>query len=252
MNDAALTRYSRHLLLNEWGIEAQNKLLAAKVLVIGMGGLGCPAAQLLAASGVGQLTVVDDDTVDASNLLRQHLHLGHLGMNKARSAQLSLGNINPLCAVTAIEQRLAGAAQCSAVSAHAVVLDCSDNAATRYALNRACVSNQVPLVSGAAIRFDGQFIVFDARRADSPCYHCVFPQPSTAQEHTSSEDRCATTGVFAPLTQHIGTLQAAAAIKLIAGVGLVKPGQLHLFNALDASSDTVNIPKNKACKVCGC
>jgi molybdopterin-synthase adenylyltransferase len=248
VDDAALTRYSRHLLLNEWGIEAQAKLNAAKVLIIGMGGLGCPAAHSLAAAGVGQLTLVDDDIVDATNLQRQHLHTSaRIGMAKVASARIALSDINPLCQVTAVQSRLIGLSLHQAVRAHDMVLDCSDNFATRHAVNRACVAAQTPLISGSAIRFDGQFMVFDLRLSHSPCYHCVFPENGEQDE----ADRCAVMGVFAPLTQQIGTLQAAAAIKLITGVGLVRLNQLQLFNALDGSTQAFAINQQATCPVCG-
>jgi molybdopterin-synthase adenylyltransferase len=247
MDNATLTRYSRHLLLNEWGIEAQVKLTQAKVLIIGMGGLGCPAAHTLAAAGVGQLTVVDDDVVDATNLQRQYLHTTtRIGMAKVLSAQIALNDINPLCSVIPLQQRLGGEALRRAVAAHDIVLDCSDNFATRHAINRACVHARKPLVSGAAIRFDGQLIVFDVRQASSPCYHCVFPESGPDDD----SDRCGVMGVFAPLTQQIGTLQAAAAIKLITSIGSVVLGQLQLFNALDSSTQLIQASHDAACSVC--
>jgi molybdopterin-synthase adenylyltransferase len=247
MDNAALTRYSRHLLLNEWGIDTQAKLTAAKVLIIGMGGLGCPAAHSLAAAGVGQLTIVDDDVVDATNLQRQHLHTSaRIGMAKVQSARIALSDINPLCTIVPVQQRLSSDALQIAVATHDIVLDCSDNFATRHAINRACVQARKPLVSGAAIRFDGQLIVFDVRQATSPCYQCVFPENGADDE----ADRCAVMGVFAPLTQQIGTLQAAAAIKLITGVGSVAVGQLQLSNALDGSVQRFAAIKSAHCAVC--
>ncbi len=247
MDNADLTRYSRHLLLGEWSAEAQDCLTAAKVLIIGMGGLGCPAAHTLAAAGVGQLTIVDDDVVDATNLQRQYLHtFERIGMAKVQSAQLALHAINPLCTVVPMQQRLMGDALLAAVTAHDIVLDCSDNFATRHAINRACVAARKPLVSGAAIRFDGQLMVFDARQAGSACYHCVFPENGADRD----ADRCGVMGVFAPLTQQIGTLQAAAAIKLITGVGTVALNQLQLFNALDGGVQFFTAKKIQACPVC--
>jgi molybdopterin-synthase adenylyltransferase len=248
VNDEALIRYSRHLLLNEWGIEAQERLSAAKVLIIGMGGLGCPAAHTLASAGLGQLTIVDDDVVDGTNLQRQQLHTkDRIGMAKVLSAQIALQEINPSCTVVAINQRLEGAALQEAVAAHDAVLDCSDNVATRYAINRACVAQKKPLVSGSAIRFDGQLIVFDTRQPTSPCYCCIFPEANASNE----TDRCAVMGVFAPLTQQIGTVQAAYAIQLMTGVGKVGVGRLQLFNALNGDAQTITVPKNMTCNVCG-
>jgi adenylyltransferase/sulfurtransferase len=247
MNDAALTRYSRHLLLNEWGIEAQDKLTAAKVLIIGMGGLGCPAANMLASAGVGQLTIVDDDVVDATNILRQTLHTTErIGMAKVLSAQIALKAINPNCTVVPLQTRLNDGNLIKAVVAHDIVLDCSDNFATRHAVNRACVVAKKPLVSGAAIRFDGQLMVFDARQAHSACYHCIFPETG----HDDAQDRCAVMGVFAPLTQQIGTLQAATAMKLITGVGRVVLNQLQMFNALNGSMQALTVSKDAHCAVC--
>jgi molybdopterin-synthase adenylyltransferase len=247
MDDEALTRYSRHILLNEWGVEAQARLSRARVLIIGVGGLGCPAAQLLAAAGVGQLTLVDDDTVDATNLQRQHLHnQTRIGMAKVLSAQAALLDINPLVHINPVQERLAGQALLDAVAAHDVVLDCSDNFATRHAVNRACVLAAKPLVSGAAIRFDGQFIVFNAADSSSACYHCLFPEHGEDDQ----SDRCAVMGVFAPLTMQVGTLQASAAIRWLAGVGQVKHSQLTIINALSGSEHTMSVPKDKVCSVC--
>jgi molybdopterin-synthase adenylyltransferase len=248
MDDQALIRYSRHLLLNEWGMEAQEKLALTDVLIIGMGGLGCPAAHTLASAGVGQLTIVDDDVVDGTNVQRQHLHThSRIGMAKVLSAKIALHEINPLCKVNALIQRLTGNALQEMVAAHDVVLDCSDNSATRYAVNRACVAQKKPLVSGSAIRFDGQLIVFDARQPTSPCYHCLFPEETSSND----ADRCAVMGVFAPLTQQIGTLQGAYAIQLIAGIGKVSAGRLQLFDALSGDVQTIKVSKDTACKVCG-
>ncbi len=249
MNDEALTRYSRHLLLNEWGVEAQDKLCAAKVLIIGMGGLGCPAAHALVAAGVGHLTIADGDVVDATNLQRQHLHSPErVGMSKVLSAQLALQTINPLCTINPIAQRLIGDALNQAVAAHDIVLDCSDNFATRHAVNRACVSARKPLLSGAAIRFDGQLIVFNAAdpTGKSACYQCLFPEAGLEDE----ADRCAVMGVFAPLTLQIGILQAAAAIKWLAAVGTVPVSSLTIINALNGTQHSIAVPKDPACAVC--
>ncbi len=248
MNDEALSRYSRHLLLNEWGIEAQSKLNAAKVLIIGAGGLGCPAAQTLAAAGVGFLTIADGDVVDATNLMRQTLHTtDRIGLNKALSAQAALHTVNPLCTVVPITNKLLGTALSEAICRHDVVLDCSDHFATRHAVNRACVAAKKPLFSAAAIRFDGQLIAFDSNSARSACYHCLFP------EHGSDDDsdRCGVMGVYAPLTQHMGVMQASAALRFMTGVGQVTLSQLRIFNALTDKQQYINIPKDPACMVCG-
>ncbi|OYW28809.1 MAG: molybdopterin biosynthesis protein MoeB, partial [Methyloversatilis sp. 12-65-5] len=212
MNDEQLLRYSRHILLDPIGIEGQDRLLASRALIVGAGGLGCPAALYMAAAGVGTLVIVDDDEVDLTNLQRQVLHRQQsVGRAKVESARETLHDINPGIEVIALKTRLAGDALREQVEAADVVLDCSDNFATRHAINRACVAARTPLVSGAAIRFDGQVSVFDSRSADAPCYHCLFPEGGDADEV-----RCAVMGVFAPLTGIIGTMQAAEALKLLA------------------------------------
>lgn len=246
MNDQQLLRYSRHILLNEIGIEGQQRLLEAKVLIIGLGGLGSPAALYLAASGVGQLTLCDHDTVDMSNLQRQIIHrTASIGLSKVASAQAALYDVNPEveCIALAVS---ADAAQLRELVAKAdVVLDCSDNFATRYAVNHACLVRRKPLVSGAAIQFDGQVSVFDFRRADAPCYNCLFPEDSQA-----AELRCATTGVFAPLVGFIGTLQAAEALKLLIGIERGLSGKLLTVNALDMNIMRSVLSKDPACSVC--
>lgn len=247
MNDQQLLRYSRHILLNEIGIEGQQRLLDARVLIIGLGGLGSPAALYLAASGVGQLTLCDHDTVDLSNLQRQIIHrTTSVGQPKVLSAQAALHDINPEIECIALAVR-ADAAQLDELVGRAdVVLDCSDNFSTRYAVNRACLKQRKPLVSGAAIQFDGQVSVFDFRRAEAPCYNCLFPEDSEA-----AELRCATTGVFAPLAGMIGTLQAAEAFKLLIGVERGLSGKLLTINALDMGILRSSLSKDMACNVCG-
>jgi molybdopterin-synthase adenylyltransferase len=247
MNDQQLLRYSRHILLNEIGIEGQQRLLAAKVLIIGLGGLGSPAALYLAASGVGQLTLCDHDTVELSNLQRQIIHrTSSVHQPKVASAQAALHDINPEVECIALNVRT-DAVQLRELAGKAdVVLDCSDNFATRYAVNRACLAQCKPLVSGAAIRFDGQVSVFDFRRSDAPCYNCLFPEDSQA-----AELRCATTGVFAPLVGIIGTLQAAEALKLLIGIERGLSGKLLTINALDMNVMRSNLSKDPACCVCG-
>jgi molybdopterin-synthase adenylyltransferase len=247
MNDQQLLRYGRHILLHEIGIEGQQRLLQARVLIVGLGGLGSPAALYLAASGVGQLTLCDHDTVDVSNLQRQIIHrTATVNQPKVASAQAALHDVNPEVACIALNVR-ADAAQLLELAGKAdVVLDCSDNFATRYAVNRACLALRKPLVSGAAIRFDGQVAVFDFRRAGAACYNCLFPEDSLA-----AELRCATTGVFAPLTGVIGTLQAAEALKLIAGIERGLSGKLFTVNALDMNIMRSSLSKDPACSVCG-
>ncbi len=246
MQDAQLLRYSRHILLDEFGIEAQQRLLSSHVLIVGAGGLGCPAALYLAASGVGKLTIADGDKVDATNLQRQILYRDKsVGLPKASAAREALREVNPEIQVVALGQRLEGSRLHELVSTADVVLDCTDNFATRHALNRACVKFSRPLVSGAAIRFDGQLAVFDLRRAGSPCYACLFP------ESTEAEDvACAVMGVFSPLTGTIGALQAAEAIKLLCALGEPLAGRLQLFDALNAEWRTVRVPKDPACPEC--
>lgn len=246
MDDAELLRYSRHILLPEIGIEGQHALRQARVLIIGLGGLGCPAALYLAAAGVGSLVLADGDTVDATNLQRQVLHReATLGQAKVRSAQLALQEVNADCRIEAIAERLDGAALTAAVAGVDVVLDCSDNFATRHEVNATCVAAGKPLVSGAAIRFDGQLAVFDSRRADSPCYHCLFPQGEEAEEL-----RCAVMGVFAPLTGIIGCAQAAEALKLIIGCGESLAGRLLLLDGLMMRWRELRVPRDAHCPVC--
>ncbi|MGA9665153.1 MAG: HesA/MoeB/ThiF family protein [Gallionella sp.] len=247
MNDRQLLRYSRHILLDEIGIEGQQRLLAAKALIIGLGGLGSPAALYLAAAGVGQLALCDHDTVELSNLQRQIIHrTSSVGQPKVMSAQTALRDVNPEVECIALDVR-ADAAQLHELAGKAdVVLDCSDNFDTRYAVNRACLEQRKPLVSGAAIRFDGQVAVFDFRDEHAPCYNCLFPEDSHA-----AELRCATTGVFAPLAGIIGTLQAAETLKLLIGIERGLSGKLLTLNALDMNVMRSNLHKDPACKVCG-
>jgi molybdopterin/thiamine biosynthesis adenylyltransferase len=245
-DDAALLRYSRHILLTEIGIEGQTRLRQARVLVVGAGGLGCPAALYLAASGVGSLTLADGDAVDLTNLQRQILHhTQSLGQAKVHSAQASLVRANPACTVLALPERLAGARLAEQVAWADVVLDCSDNFATRQAINRACVQARKPLVSGAALRFEGQITVFDARQSASPCYACLFPEDAH-----SPDVPCAVMGVFAPLTGMIGAWQAAEALKLIIGAGDTLCGRLLLVDALSSTWRSIRIPRDPACPVC--
>lgn len=246
MNDSQLLRYSRHILLQQIGIEGQERLLAARALVIGAGGLGSPASMYLASAGIGRIVLCDGDKVDLTNLQRQILHTTtSVGSAKARSGRQTLNRLNPECEVTALEQRLQGDALDEQVAAADVVLDCSDNFATRHAINRACVRQRKPLVSGAAIMFDGQIAVFDPREAASPCYGCLFPEGQEAEEA-----RCAVTGVFAPLTGIVGAAQAAEALKLIAGCGRTLCGRLLLLDALEMEWRTVKLVKDPGCAVC--
>ncbi len=247
MDDQELLRYSRHILLDEIGIEGQQRLRDSTMLVVGAGGLGSPAAIYLAAAGVGRLLLADADTVDLTNLQRQILHTSErIGWPKVESGRLALNALNAQVEVEALAQRLHGEALQQAVSRSTVVLDCSDNFETRHAVNRACVAAGVPLVSGAAIRFDGQLAVFDPRQADSPCYHCLFPDTEVPDPV-----QCATLGVFAPLTGIIGTLQAAEALKLAGQFATPATGQLLLIDARTLAISRMTIPRDPHCSVCG-
>jgi len=247
VDDQQRLRYSRHLLLNEFGEEAQERLLAAHALVIGAGGLGSAALLYLAASGMGRITVCDGDRVDLTNLQRQVVHRQEsIGRPKAASAAATLKGINPDIRIEPLEER-AGPERLAALVRQAdVVLDCSDNFATRHALNRACVAARKPLVSGAGIRFDGQVAVFDLRRQDAPCYHCLFAEDADAEDV-----RCAVMGVFAPLVGIVGTFQAMEAIKLVTGVGETLAGRLMLFDALESRWHEVRLTRDPHCRVCG-
>jgi len=246
MNDDQLLRYSRHILLTQIGIDGQTKLLQAHVLIIGAGGLGSPAALYLAASGVGKITLVDNDTVDLTNLQRQIIHRSSaIGTPKVSSAKNTLADINPEVNVVALQERADANRLAQLVGAADVVIDASDNFATRYAINRACVQHRKPLVSGAGIRFDGQISVFDLRHADSPCYHCLFPENATEEE-----ERCATMGVFAPLTGIVGCVQAAEALKLLMGIGESLNGKLLMLDALAMKWGTIKLNKDADCSVC--
>jgi molybdopterin/thiamine biosynthesis adenylyltransferase len=247
MNDNQLLRYSRHILLDEIGIEGQEKLLAAHALIIGAGGLGSPAAYYLASAGIGKITLVDNDTVDLTNLQRQILHTSErIGQAKAMSGKQTLAQINPETDVVALTERASGERLNELVSQATVVLDCSDNFATRHAINRACVANRVPLASGAAIKFDGQISVFDPRSGDAPCYACLFPE-----DQQFEEVNCATMGVFAPLVGIIGSMQAAEALKLAAQIGESLAGRLLLLDARSMEWSSIKIARNAACGVCG-
>jgi adenylyltransferase/sulfurtransferase len=246
MNDEQLLRYSRHILLPEIGIEGQEKLLAARVLVIGAGGLGSPVALYLASAGVGHLTLCDDDDVDLTNLQRQIVHRTQsIGRKKVESARATLQEINRETRVTALAERVAGARLEALVSEADVVVDGCDNFVTRHAVNRACVRQRKPLVSGAAVRFDGQVTVFDLRERDSPCYHCLF-----AEAGENEDVRCAVMGVFAPLVGIVGSIQAAEALKIVTGTGEPLVGRLLLIDALGMQMRTVNFAKDNACAVC--
>ena len=246
MNDEQLLRYSRHILLEEVGVEGQERLLAGHALVIGAGGLGSPVALYLGTAGVGRITLVDNDVVDLTNLQRQLAHtLARVGQPKAQSAREAIAAINPEPVVQAITARADAALLDELVPPADVVIDCSDNFGTRHMINAACVRHARPLVSGAAIRFDGQVTVYDTRDSLSPCYACLF-----APADDFEETRCATMGVFAPLVGIIGAMQAAEALKLVIGAGEALTGRLLLLDALTMDLRTVKLKRDPACPVC--
>jgi molybdopterin-synthase adenylyltransferase len=246
MNDHQLLRYSRHILLDEIDIQGQEKFLAAHALIIGAGGLGSPAAFYLASAGIGKITLVDNDTVDLTNLQRQILHTTErVGHAKAQSGKQTLEQINPTIEITALVERVDDERLLELVRQADVVLDCCDNFKTRHAVNRACVATGVPLVSGAAIRFDGQIAVFDTRRDDAPCYACLFPP-----DQEFEEVQCSTMGVFAPLVGIVGTTQAAEALKVVGGIGETLAGRLLLLDARTMDWSSIKIARNTACPVC--
>lgn len=247
MDDEQLLRYGRHILIDDIGIEGQQRLLDGCALVVGAGGLGSPAALYLAAAGVGRIILTDDDSIDLSNLQRQILHTqDRIGQRKVDSGRRSLLTLNPGIRVDALPARADDALLDDLLPQVSVVLDCCDNFTTRHTVNRACVRHGKPLVSGAAIRFDGQLAVFDTRQSQSPCYHCLFPQSQQVDEI-----QCATMGVFAPLTGVIGTLQAAEALKLIGGFGQPAIGRLLMYEARTMRFNEIAVPRDLHCAVCG-
>ncbi|HSB24680.1 MAG TPA: molybdopterin-synthase adenylyltransferase MoeB [Burkholderiaceae bacterium] len=247
MDDAQLLRYSRHILLDEIGIDGQRRLLASHALVIGAGGLGSPVALYLGGAGVGRITLVDHDRVDLTNLQRQIAHtLARVGQPKAESARDAIAAINPDVRVDVQVQRADADSLDAWVHGADVVLDCSDNFATRHAVNAACVRHRVPLVAGAAIRFDGQISVYDPRDPECPCYACVFPPDAGFDEVA-----CATLGVFAPLVGIIGAMQAAEALKLLTGVGSSLAGRLQMLDARTMEWNEIRMARQPQCPVCG-
>jgi molybdopterin/thiamine biosynthesis adenylyltransferase len=247
MNDQQLLRYSRHILLDEVGVEGQQRLRDAHALIVGAGGLGCPTALYLAASGIGKLTLADPDKVDLTNLQRQILYrTDSVGAVKVEAARATLSALNPDVKIIPMKKRIEAKDLEALLSDVDVVLDCSDNFATRHALNRACVRAKKPLVSGAAIRFDAQVAVFDLSKSDAPCYACLYPEDGEVEEV-----QCSTMGVFAPLTGVVGALQAMEAAKLIARAGETLNGRLLLVDAKLSGWRTVRVKKDPACAVCG-
>lgn len=245
MNDEQLLRYNRHIMLDDFDVSGQERLLDARVMIVGLGGLGCPAAMYLASAGVGFLHLVDDDIVELSNLQRQIAHdSADLGRSKVDSAAATVRALNPDVEVLAEQLRLQGAALDERVAAVDVVVDASDNFTTRFALNEACYRAGKPLVSGAAIRSEGQLSVFDPRRDDSPCYRCLY------QEGDDSQLSCSESGVLAPLVGVIGSLQAMEVIKLISGFGEPLVGKLLLVDGRTQEYRSLKLPRDPACPVC--
>lgn len=246
LDDDALLRYSRQILLKQIDIEGQLRLSRSRVLIVGLGGLGSPVALYLAAAGVGELHLADFDTVDLTNLQRQILHdSASIGMSKVDSATTRLAALNPQVQLVAHRQALDSDSLAAAVAAVDLVLDCSDNFSTREAVNAACVSAGKPLVSGAAIRLEGQLSVFDPRNPDSPCYHCLYGHGSEA------ELTCSEAGVVGPLVGLVGSLQALEALKLLAGFGEPLVGRLLLIDALGSRFRELRVKRDPACGVCG-
>ena len=250
MNDRDLLRYSRHILLNEFGVEAQQRLAESRALVIGAGGLGSAALLYLASAGVAHIGIADGDVVDLTNLQRQIIHREEsIGHNKAVSAAHGIRAINSAIDVEVIAERLVGKSLEPYVAKADVVLDCSDNFSTRYAINQACVRYRKPLVSGAGIRFDGQITSFDLRTESSPCYHCLFPALA-ADQSDAEQERCAVMGVFAPLVGIIGAMQAAEAIRMLTGIGESLTGRLLMLDARTMTWQSVKFKRDVECAVC--
>jgi adenylyltransferase/sulfurtransferase len=246
MDDNDLLRYSRQILLPRVDLEGQARLLESTALIIGLGGLGSPVATYLAAAGVGHLIINDFDTVDLSNLQRQPLHTtDNLGQPKTESARHALSRLNPNISLTCIGQRLDEAGLEASMLEADVVLDCSDNLTTRFAVNRACYRQGKPLITGAVIRFEGQLAVFRPGQGDSPCYNCLY------QSEDELGETCTQTGVIAPLPGVIGSLQALEAIKLIAMPDTVRTGEVQLFDALGLDWQKLRLPRNPDCPTCG-
>jgi len=246
LNDDQLLRYSRHILLDELGIEGQQRLLGSHALVIGAGGLGSPVLLYLGTAGVGHLTIVDNDAVDLTNLQRQIAHrLARVGSPKAESARDTVAAINPDVRTTPLVERVGAERLDTLVRDADVVIDCSDNFATRHAVNAACVAHRKPLVAGAAIGFDGQVSVYDTRDPAAPCYACLFPA-----EASFEDVQCSTMGVFAPLVGIIGSVQAAEALKLLVGVGSSLAGRLQMLDARTMEWHEVRLQRSPGCAVC--
>lgn len=247
MNDDQLLRYSRHILLPQIGILGQKKLIKSRALIIGLGGLGSPVAMYLAASGIGKLILCDNDNVDLTNLQRQTIHNSEtIGMSKVQSATKAIAKINPEISVVSIQEYVDEERLQKLVKKVDVVIDASDNFITRHAINQACVTHKKPLVSGAAIRFNGQISVFDLSKSSSPCYHCLF-----SKDGDNEDMHCATMGVFSPLVGIIGCMQAAEAIKILLYIGKTLNGRLMLLDGLTMEWRSIKLNKDPACTICG-
>lgn len=246
MTDDELLRYSRQILLPELDVAGQEKLRAATALIVGAGGLGSPVVLYLAAAGIGRLILVDHDVVDLSNLQRQIAHrTDTIGQAKVMSAATMARQLNPHCEVTTVAEQLAAGNVDQWLPQADVIVDCSDNFAVRFLLNRASVQHRIPLVSGAAIRMDGQLSVYDPRQADSPCYRCLY-------DETGNEDlRCVSNGVLAPIVGIVGSIQATETIKVLTGMGTPLVGRLLLLDGLRMQFREIRLNKNKSCPVCG-
>jgi adenylyltransferase/sulfurtransferase len=248
MNDNQLLRYARHIMLPELDVAGQERLLDAHVLIVGLGGLGSPIALYLAASGIGRLTLIDDDRVDLSNLQRQIIHATpDVGSLKTDSAAASIAALNPDCGITTLHTRLDAEGIEQLLPQVDLVLDASDNFDTRYMINAACVAAQIPLISGAAIRWEGQIAVFDFRDPDAPCYACLYPDTDDAD---AAGLNCAENGVAAPLVGVIGSLQALEAVKLIAGIGETLSGYLLVMDAKSQQWQRLRLTRDPDCKLC--
>jgi len=247
MNDEQLLRYSRHLLLEAIDVNGQEKLLASHAVIIGAGGLGSAAAPYLAAAGIGKITLIDDDQVDLTNLQRQVMHTHQaIGQNKALSGKHFLGQLNNTVEIIAVQERANTELLNQVLPSANIVLDCTDNYSTRQIINQACVLHQLPLVSGAALRFDGQVNVFDVRKPISPCYACIF-----SPEEQFEETNCSSMGVFSPLVGIIGSIQAAQALQLLIGFGDSLVGRMLMWNAMTTQIDEIRLVRNPQCMVCG-
>ena len=245
MEDQQLLRFSRQIMLPEMDVQGQQKLIDASVLIIGLGGLGCPAAMYLAAAGVGKLTLADDDSVELTNLQRQIAHSqDDIGVSKVASVETTLKGLNPDVEVIAINKRLQGESLDEEIAKVDVVVDACDNFSTRFAINRSCLKHKKPLVSGAAIRMEGQVAVFDSRNPDSPCYQCLYEQGD------DDDMSCSTNGVMAPLVGIVGSVQAMETIKIISEIGKPLTGRLLLLDATSMQWREMKLPRDSSCKAC--